>query len=82
MNRMSATKMTLFRPHLSASTLASGLANRANRLVQEVMRLLSSVVSGCDRSVPTETRVEEITPVLLELESDYDIAVRIGNTHS
>ena len=32
--------------------------------MQEVTRLLSSVVSGCERSEPIETRVEEITPVL------------------
>lgn len=37
---------------------------RAKRLVQEVMRLLSSVVSGRDKSGPIDTRVEEMTPVL------------------
>lgn len=56
--------MTFFRPNLSASTLAIGLANKANRLVQDVIRLLSRVVSGWERSVPIDTRVDEMTPVL------------------
>jgi hypothetical protein len=42
-----------------------GLAINANRLVHDVIRLLSSVVNGrFERSVPTVTKVEEMTPVL------------------
>lgn len=64
MNKMSATSMTLFRPSLSAKIPAMGLAIRAERLVEEVIRLLSSVVSERERSGPIETRVDEMTPVL------------------
>jgi hypothetical protein len=64
-NKMSATRITLLRPSLSARIPASGLATKAKRLVQEVIRLLSKVVSErFDRSEPIDTRVEEITPVL------------------
>lgn len=43
----------------------SGEASSAKNEVHDVMRLLSSVVSGRDeRSVPMETRVEDMTPVL------------------
>lgn len=64
-NNISATRMTLLRPSLSANIPASGLAMRAKRLVQEVTRLLSNVVRGrFDRSEPMDTRVEDITPVL------------------
>ena len=63
--RASAARMAFFLPHLSAATPASGLAIRAKRLVQEVMRLLSNVLRGrFERSSPTETRVEDMTPVL------------------
>jgi hypothetical protein len=42
-----------------------GLAINANRLVHDVIRLLSRVVNGrFERSVPTVTKVEEMTPVL------------------
>ena len=61
---MSATNTTYLRPRRSANTPASGLAANANRLVVEVIKLLSRVESGCDRSGPMETRVELITPVL------------------
>lgn len=63
-NSISATRTTYFRPRRSASTLAKGLAIRAKRLVEEVIKLLSRVDSGWERSGPIETRVEEITPVL------------------
>lgn len=63
--RASATRITFLRPSLSARTPARGLAIRANRLVQDVIRLLSRVVRGrLERSEPIETSVEEITPVL------------------
>ena len=42
----------------------TGLAIRAPRLVQEVMRPMSSVVRGWPRSEPMETRVDDMTPVL------------------
>lgn len=64
MKRTSATTITPFRPSLSARMPARGLAMRANRLVHEVMRLLSRFVNGRERSGPIDTRVEEITPVL------------------
>lgn len=57
--------MTFRRPNLSASTPVNGLAINANRLVHDVMRLLSSVVNGRpERSDPMVTKVDEITPVL------------------
>jgi hypothetical protein len=57
--------MTFRRPNLSASTPVNGLAINANRLVQDVIRLLSSVVNGRpERSDPMVTKVDEITPVL------------------
>lgn len=62
----SATKMTDFLPRRSASTLASGLAIRAKRLVEDVIKLLSRVDIGRDRSEPMDTRVADITPVLAE----------------
>lgn len=64
MKRISAIKITFLRPNLSANTPAAGLANKAHRLVQDVMRLLSRVVKGCERSSPIDTRVDDITPVL------------------
>ena len=42
----------------------TGLAIRPPRLVQEVMRPMSSVVRGWPRSEPMETRVDDMTPVL------------------
>lgn len=64
-NRTSATSITLRRPSLSANIPAKGLANKAKRLVQDVIRLLSRVVrTRSDRSEPIDTRVEEMTPVL------------------
>ena len=63
-NRTSATRIIHHRPNLSAKMPAIRLATKAAKLVHEVMRLLSRVVSGCVRSVSTETRVEDITPVL------------------
>ncbi len=63
-NSISANRITCFRPSLSASTPASGLAISAKRLVEDVIKLLSSVDSGWDRSEPMDTRVDDITPVL------------------
>ena len=64
-NKASAATIAFFLPHLSAARPARGLAIRAKRLVQDVMRLLSTVLKGrWERSSPTETRVEDITPVL------------------
>lgn len=66
-NSTSAMRMIFFRPSLSARTPDIGLAMSANRLVQDVMRLLSRVVSSLwERSVPMETRVEDMTPVLFK----------------
>lgn len=62
----SAIKTTFLRPSLSANSPAAGLAMSANKLVDEVIRLLSSVDNGLERSLLIDTRVEEITPVLLE----------------
>ena len=68
-NSASAIMITHFLPTLSATTPARGLAIRANRLVDEVTKLLSKVVRcRWERSDPTEIRVEDITPVLLENE--------------
>lgn len=67
--RTSATRITLLRPSLSASAPATGLAIRANKLVEDVIRLLSKVVRGrLERSEPIDTRVDEMTPVLYEQE--------------
>jgi hypothetical protein len=64
-NNASAPSITFRRPNLSASTPVQGLAINANRLVHDVIRLLSRVVKGrLERSVPTVTKVEEMTPVL------------------
>jgi hypothetical protein len=64
-NKASAPSMTFRRPSLSANTPVSGLAINANRLVHDVTRLLSNVVKGrFDRSEPTVTKVDEMTPVL------------------
>lgn len=62
--RMSARRITRFRPRRSARTPAIGLEIRAKKLVEEVIRLLSRVLSGLEeRSEPIDTSVEEITPV-------------------
>ena len=67
-NSTSATRMAVFLPTLSARTAVMGLAMRANKLVQDVTRLLSTVVKGrAERSEPIDTRVEEMTPVLCGL---------------
>lgn len=64
-NRASAITIIHLRPSLSARMPASGLARRAKKLVQEVIRLLSRVVrERWERSKPMETKVDEITPVL------------------
>lgn len=63
-NRTSATRMTYFRPSRSANIPARGLAIKANRLVEDVIRLLSRVESGRERSDLMDTKVEEMTPVL------------------
>src|SRR5271170_5225892 len=56
-NNTSANSMTILRPNLSAKTPEIGLAIKAKRLVADVMRLLSKVVSSREeRSVPMETR--------------------------
>lgn len=63
--RTSATRITFLRPSLSASAPATGLATRANKLVQDVIRLLSRVDRvRFERSEPIDTRVDEMTPVL------------------
>ena len=50
---------------MSASKPETGLESNAKRAVAEVRRDLSRVVRRRDdRSVPMETRVEEMTPVL------------------
>lgn len=63
--RTSAIRTTFLRPSLSANSPVAGLAMSANKLVDEVIRLLSSVDNGRERSLLIDTRVEEITPVLL-----------------
>jgi hypothetical protein len=63
--RTSAPRTTVLRPRESARMPESGEASRAKREVQDVIRDLSSVVSGREeRSEPMETSVEDITPVL------------------
>jgi hypothetical protein len=57
--------MTLRRPQASARMPVRGDATSANKDVHDVMRDLSSVVSGREeRSEPTEIRVDDMTPVL------------------
>jgi hypothetical protein len=64
----SARRMTGLRPRWSASRPVRGEARSAKREVQLVMRDLSRVVRGREeRSVLMETRVEEMTPVLVRL---------------
>lgn len=64
--------MTVFRPSVSARMPVSGDARSAKKEVQDVMRLLSSVVRGREeRSEPTDTRVEDMTPVLRTHRSVY-----------
>jgi hypothetical protein len=58
--------MTLLRPSVSARMPVSGDATRAKKEVHDVTRLLSKVVRGREeRSEPMDTRVEDMTPVLL-----------------
>ena len=65
MNNRSANRIMGLRPYVSARRPEAGLASKAKRAVAEVRRDLARVVSGWeDRSVPIETRVEEMTPVL------------------
>lgn len=82
MNATSAARIILLRPSLSANTPATGLAIRAKRLVQEVMRLLSSVVSSRERSKPIDTRVEEMTPVLREISDNPENVKKSLRTRS
>jgi len=64
MNRISAARMTRFRPRLSARTDANGEIRSAKREVHDVMMDLSREVRGLfDRAVPMDTRVADITPV-------------------
>lgn len=57
--------MTRWRPRASLREPDSGEARRAKSEVEDVIRDLSRVVSAREeRSVPMETRVEEMTPVL------------------
>lgn len=75
--------MTVLRPYASARTPVSGEASSAKKDVQDVIRLLSRVVRGRDeRSVPIETRVEDMTPVLELLVLDgYQISREILQPH-
>ena len=56
--------MMFFLPTVSARLPAIGLATRAKKLVEDVMKPLSRL-DRCreERSVPMETRVLEMTPV-------------------
>ena len=64
-NRTSAIRITRLRPNLSPKIPPNGLATSANKLVLDVIRLLSSVVRlRSERSEPMATNVDEITPVL------------------
>ena len=74
--------MIPLRPNLSAKIPVMGLAIKAPRLVQDVMRLLSSVVRGCPRSVPMETRVEDMTPVLRTVSDVGDGTQRSEESYS
>lgn len=71
-NSTSAISITFFRPSASAKRPLGRLANRAKSEVEEVIRDLSNVVRGREESdVPTDTRVEEMTPVLENAVSTY-----------
>jgi hypothetical protein len=62
---MSAINMILLRPSASARTPVSGEARSAKNDVDDVIKDLSSVVSGrLDRDEFIEIRVEDMTPVL------------------
>lgn len=79
-NSASATRMTFFRPSLSAKTLATGLARSAKRLVELVIKLLSSVFRGRrERSEPMDTSVEEITPVLHNAQNSENRSLQNGD---
>jgi hypothetical protein len=65
MKRMSATRITVLRPYVSARIPVRGEARSAKKEVQEVIKLLSRVVRGREeRSVFMDMSVEDITPVL------------------
>jgi hypothetical protein len=64
MKRMSASRMTFFRPKLSASRPLAGEISKAKRDVHAVIRDLSRVVrERLESDVPMDTRIAEITPV-------------------
>jgi hypothetical protein len=72
MKRTSARRIHVRLPSTSASQPAVGEARRAKKEVADVMRDMWRVVKGTlllERSVPIETRVEEMTPVLHEVGS-------------
>lgn len=67
MKRMSASRMTHFRPRRSARMPEVGETRSAKREVHAVMRDLSRVVRGRDeREEPMETSVADMTPVSSE----------------
>lgn len=76
---MSAMRMILRRPSASARMPVSGEASSAKKDVDDVMRDLSSVVSGrCDKDELIEIKVEDITPVLQVLsQSKHDTVGRL-----
>jgi hypothetical protein len=64
-NRMSAIRMILRRPSVSARTPVRGDAKSAKKEVDDVINDLSRVVRGrLERDVLMDIKVEEITPVL------------------
>jgi hypothetical protein len=64
-NSASARSITLFLPNPSANSPDTGETRRANSDVLDVIKLLSRVVNALPlRLEPTDTRVEDITPVL------------------
>ena len=65
MKSISATRITVLRPYVSARIPVKGDARSAKNEVQDVIKLLSRVVRGREeRSVFIDMSVEEITPVL------------------
>jgi hypothetical protein len=70
MKRMSAIRMTRFRPRESARRPLTGETRSAKREVDAAIKDLSSVVRAReDRDVPMETKVADITPVSSGLSS-------------
>lgn len=64
-NSASASNIILFLPNPSANSPEIGETSRANSDVEDVIRLLSNVVNALrERLESTETRVDDITPVL------------------